>query len=122
MNLNTATTTVLRKTPTPTKPLHNIMAIGTIHLVTWLRIIGKLRPRRGFQNLRFPLPGLPRCRRRLVLGTGHTLCHPQFPCLFLYTLLSQLSLLLFLKHRIRQPGTISSTTRHPTPRDSNKAP
>ena len=117
MNLNTATTMVLLKTPTPAKPLRNIMAIGTIRPVTCLRIIGMLRRRRGFQNLRFPLPGLPRCRR-LVLGTGHTLCHPQFPCLFLYTLLFQLSL-LFLKLRILQPGTISSTTRRPTPPDSN---
>lgn len=100
MNLNTTTPTVLLKTPTPTKPLHNITAIGTIRPVTCLRINGKLRRRRGFQNLRFPPPGRPRCRR-LVLGTGHTLCHPQFPCLFLYTLLFQLSPLLFLKLRIR---------------------
>ena len=119
MNLNTTTATVLRKTPTPTKPLYNIMTIGTIRPVTCLRIIGKLRPRRGFQNPLFLLPGLPRRRRRLVLGTGHTLYHPQSPCLFLYILLSQLNILLFLKHRIRWPGTIFSTTRRPTPLDSN---
>ena len=119
LSLNTATATVLRKTPTPTKPLHNMIAIGNIHPMTCPRIIGQLPCHRDFQILRFPPTGLPR-HRRPVLGTGPILCHPRYPCRFLYTLLYRTSL-LFLKHHIRQPATISSVICHPTSRDSNSA-
>lgn len=47
LNPNTATTTVLRKPPSPTKPLHNIMENGAIRLMTWPRTIGKNRHHRG---------------------------------------------------------------------------